>query len=148
MYGQAVVGHAGGIPITTKPGGSCAYCGTYIVHMFNVRSADGKVFHVGSDCIEKVAAEHKTVGNNLLLLQVKSAIAQRNKDQLAFRAKEAREFYATAEVQAWVVTRPFPMAWGDSKGLTLKDHLDFIMDKAGGAKIVKEMNAVRKEMGA
>lgn len=52
-YGQAVVGHAGGVPITTKPGGLCAYCGQYIVNMFGVESADGNRFHVGCECIRK-----------------------------------------------------------------------------------------------
>lgn len=52
-YGQAVVGHAGGVPITTKPGGTCAYCGQYIVNMFGVESADGNRFHVGCECIRK-----------------------------------------------------------------------------------------------
>jgi hypothetical protein len=57
-YGEAVVrtkmnGHM--IEFATKPGGSCDYCGTYIVTMCKVKSADGKFFKVGCDCIEKVA---------------------------------------------------------------------------------------------
>lgn len=57
-YGQVILNRAEyqrtGIMISTQPGGTCAYCGQYIVQMFNVRSADGKQFHVGSDCILKV----------------------------------------------------------------------------------------------
>lgn len=56
-YGKAILNRAEyektGIAIETKPGGTCAYCGQYILNMYNVRSADGRVFHVGSDCIEK-----------------------------------------------------------------------------------------------
>lgn len=55
-YGQRVIGSVGGIPIMTKPGGTCDYCGQYIVNMFNVVSADGHKFHVGCDCIHKVDA--------------------------------------------------------------------------------------------
>lgn len=51
-YGQAT-GTINGIEFSTKPGGSCAYCGTYIVNMFNVESADGNRFHVGCECIKK-----------------------------------------------------------------------------------------------
>lgn len=56
-YGQAILNRTEyeqtGVAVTTKPGGSCAYCGTYIVNMYNIRSADGREFHVGSDCVEK-----------------------------------------------------------------------------------------------
>jgi hypothetical protein len=38
---------------TTKPGGSCDYCGTAIENEFNLRSTDGKEFKVGCDCIRK-----------------------------------------------------------------------------------------------
>lgn len=39
---------------TTKPGGTCDYCGTGIANECAVRSADGKTFKVGCDCIRKV----------------------------------------------------------------------------------------------
>lgn len=36
-----------------QPGASCDYCGTGIMGCYEVRSADGKRFVVGCDCIEK-----------------------------------------------------------------------------------------------
>lgn len=42
---------------TTKPGGSCDYCGSSIVNEFHVRSSDGREFKVGCDCINKVGDE-------------------------------------------------------------------------------------------
>jgi hypothetical protein len=44
-----------GILLSTKPGGTCAYCGASILVMFNVESSDGQRFHVGCDCVEKCA---------------------------------------------------------------------------------------------
>jgi len=41
-----------GAPV--KPGGTCDYCGAGIRDCFHVRSADGKEFVVGCDCINKV----------------------------------------------------------------------------------------------
>ena len=38
---------------TTQAGGSCAYCGTGIRYACNIRSADGREFVVGSDCVAK-----------------------------------------------------------------------------------------------
>lgn len=52
-YGERVIGNVGGCALTTKPGGTCDYCGTYIVNMFRVESADGKTFKVGCECIRK-----------------------------------------------------------------------------------------------
>jgi hypothetical protein len=52
-YGERVLGHVGGCTMTTKPGGTCAYCGTYITNMYNIESADGVKFHVGSECVKK-----------------------------------------------------------------------------------------------
>jgi hypothetical protein len=37
----------------TQPGTCCDYCGTGIMYAFMLRSADGKEFKVGCDCIEK-----------------------------------------------------------------------------------------------
>ncbi len=55
--GMVSIGSIGGCSIETKPGGTCDYCGTYIVNMFRVRSSDGKTFKVGCDCIEKCGDE-------------------------------------------------------------------------------------------
>lgn len=44
-----------GAPV--QPGGSCDYCGTGIRWCFDIRSADGKRFVVGSSCVERTAPE-------------------------------------------------------------------------------------------
>jgi hypothetical protein len=36
-----------------QPGGSCDYCGTGIMLQCKIKSADGRVFKVGSDCVAK-----------------------------------------------------------------------------------------------
>lgn len=37
----------------SKPGGTCAHCGTGILYEFMIESSDGKKFVVGSSCVEK-----------------------------------------------------------------------------------------------
>ncbi len=136
MYGQAVVGNAGGIPITTQPGGSCAYCGAYIINMFNIESSDGKVFHVGSDCVMKVAAESpKTMSD--IQNKVKKAVNANVKKRLSQRAIEAKAFYATPETQWWI-TNNIPQR--------AADHLDFCMRKAGDSRVISEINRLKKQM--
>jgi len=105
-YGEAILNREEyqrtGIALTTKPGGSCAYCGTYIVNMYRVRSADGREFHVGCECVEKVAKaaagtahERETAA---LLAPIRRAKNARAKALRTARgAAKAAELAATAE---------------------------------------------------
>jgi hypothetical protein len=38
-----------------QPGSSCDYCGQAIMQVFRIKSADGKEFKVGCDCVAKTA---------------------------------------------------------------------------------------------
>lgn len=42
-----------GCPEATKPGGTCDYCSTGIAYEYVIRSADGREFVVGCDCVLK-----------------------------------------------------------------------------------------------
>jgi hypothetical protein len=67
----------------SKPGGTCAYCAHGIRYVFQIRSSDGIVSGVGSDCIRKV-------GDQGLIDNVK-----------AERSKRDREARATKRSTAW-----------------------------------------------
>jgi hypothetical protein len=41
-----------GAPV--QPGGTCDYCSNGIRYVYRIRSADGKVFGVGSECVRKL----------------------------------------------------------------------------------------------
>lgn len=146
-YGQAVIGRAGGVPITTAPGGSCAYCGNYIVNMFNVKSSDGRIFHVGSDCVEKVAASAPQA-----MLTIVAAVKrdlgkktrERNKERMAERAEEARIFFDDPEVEAWMAGQPHPHPALAHKGKTLADYHAFC--NFGDAGLVKQAKIVKAAM--
>lgn len=51
-YGEYKYQACHGAPI--QPGTSCDFCGTACIYVANIRAADGKKFHVGLDCVEKV----------------------------------------------------------------------------------------------
>lgn len=88
-YGERILGTIGGCMMTTKPGGTCDYCGTYIVNMFRVRSADGKTFKVGCDCIRKT-------GDDGLIRRVekdvKAADKKRREDRKTAKLLAAKEY--------------------------------------------------------
>ena len=60
---------------TSKPGGTCQYCGNGILHEFFLKSKDGKTFKVGSDCIERA-------GDKGILQQYRSSPEYRNAQRL------------------------------------------------------------------
>lgn len=127
-YGQAVVNstefRAGGPLITTAPGGSCAYCGHYILNMFNVRSSDGKTFHVGSDCIAKVggpalaAKVAKVVSANR-----KAATDKRNAEKIAAAEEALGDIVIVAALNA----QPHP----SRPGATMLDYVGWLLNNAG-----------------
>lgn len=127
-YGQAVIGHAGGCAITTKPGGTCDYCGTYIVNMFRVGSADGKEFIVGCDCIMKVDGAGSRVAN-LTQLEIdvknhKREVKQRGEAVQIAAARAALDSGACSD-------QPHPIAYHADNGLTLADYCRWLLDNAG-----------------
>lgn len=139
-YGERILNRAelqeGGIAVTTKPGGSCAYCGTYIRHMYNIRSADGRVFHVGSDCVEKTG-DAKLV--NAVKVQVrKDAKAKRVATAEAQRL-ELEALVADDMVRAELVCHPHPKC----SSLTLLDWAEWMSKRGGVGGRLRALKAIK-----
>lgn len=148
-YGQAVVNstefRAGGPMVTTQPGGTCAYCGHYILHMFNVKSVDGRTFHVGSDCIAKV-------GGPELARKVAKVVSANRKTRAAASADEkiaaARVTLARAGVRAKLAAEKHPASSG---GQSMLSYVEWLLANAGtsgklrAAAIVSEAAGVVSE---
>ncbi len=140
-YGERVIGSVGGCEITTKAGGTCEFCGHYILSMFKVESSDGNRFHVGCDCIRKVGGEK-------LIAATKSDVK---------KAKEARENTRIAEAKAtlptaWeLLSKPHPTLWRAQQGDTMADWCRWMFANAGrtgklnAARVVEQAVAVRVE---
>lgn len=121
-YGNAVV-KINGVECETKPGGTCDYCGTYIVHMFRVTSSDGRTFKVGSDCIEKVDAK--------LIVPVKADIKQFKAKQDRERIEAARSMLERPDVVEILKAFPHPQPKAAYNGATFHDYAVWIMRNAG-----------------
>lgn len=139
-HGERVIGNVGGVQMTTKQGGSCAYCGQYIINMFNVKSADGNVFHVGCDCINKVGDAGLTVLVNADVKKMKAAKAKAAKlakeenakkyvaDMLELRGKEFAEM-------------PHPNTYRASMGDTFTSYIQWLLNNGYAVKaasVIKE----------
>jgi hypothetical protein len=149
-YGERILNRAEyertGVRVTTAPGGSCAYCGTYIVVMCNVVSADGKRFHVGTDCVEKV-------GDAGLRAVVDGAVTKRRRAQSKARARLAAAKLATLladeHVIAVLTSKPHPIPYRAAEGGTLLDWAEWmrrVSGDKGTRKTVKVIEAAIAEV--
>ncbi len=147
-YGEAILNRAEcertGISLTTKPGGTCEYCGTYILRMFSVRSADGREFKVGSDCILKC-------GQVSLIAAVRRAVNAQARARKAKAAKdmtaELSALLADASVRAKLEGKPHPHASMAAEGSTLADWADWMAENAGAAGRARAARAVKTAAG-
>lgn len=123
-----------GAPV--QPGSTCDYCGTCIRYEFWVKSADGREFRVGCDCIHKTgdrgliqqisAAERK-------LRDLKNAAAKaRKQERLAKRIADARA--ALSSVQGLLSLQRHPSSYFADQGKTLLDYVQWCFKNGAGEK--------------
>lgn len=120
-----------------RPGSSCDYCGTGIAFECWVRSADGKRFKVGNECIEKA-------GDSGLKRAVAPIVRKRNNDKA-----DARIAAATArldEVRAALEAQPHPYVFMAAKGHTALSFVEFNLRCAGRSGKVKAARMIEKAL--
>lgn len=127
-----------GAPI--QVGGSCEYCGTGIKNFYYIKSSDGKLSHVGSECINKV-------GDAGLKKVVKEVERENNRKKAIAKKVEARETLAALlEEYSFVFeASPHPNSYlAEKKGLTLLDYYQFVLKSGGSSGAQKAVRAIKK----
>jgi hypothetical protein len=128
-----------------QPMGTCAYCLQGIVECHHVRSADGKKFTVGCDCIARVH------GDDRAPLRVKAEAASRKLRNAAAKARRgAKATTEQAELDALLAdeaTRARLAALPGPKFGTLLEHAEFMARKAGAAGRGRALKAIRAALG-
>ena len=112
-----------------QPGGSCMFCATGIVYFFWLRSADGKKFYVGSDCILKSG----DLGLSLLIephirAHEREVRIEREKYYITEFGKflaEVKPDYFSSQVG------PHPSSYWSRQGRTMGDYQKYVYDHAG-----------------
>jgi len=138
QYGERVIGNVGGCNLTTKPGGTCAYCGTYIVNMFNVVSADGKYFHVGCECIKKTDDSGLI---QLLKNDQKKMAKQRKINKLNARIAAAKEKLPV--VRGQLSSQPHPSPYFAEQGKTLLDYVNWCFENLHNEKACSIIEGIK-----
>lgn len=126
-----------GLDCYTKPGGSCDFCGTYIVQFFWIESVDGKRFKVGSECALKTGDK----GIKKVINKIKSdrARQQRNKRDIK-KITYIKEQLLNDDSRKKLNALEHPLKWRQEEGETLLDWVEWMLENSGAygrAKVYK-----------
>ena len=125
-------------------GNSCRYCWTGIKDVFYIESADGKVFPVGSTCVNKTGDRGliNTVKRQMNQLKAEKAY-KRNTERIANAVVELED----PELRKSLASHPHPLEWRASKGDTLLDWAEWMLANAGMSGKMQVVRVVNKEGG-
>lgn len=115
-----------------QPGTSCDYCGTGIMYVCRIKSADGKFFKVGCDCVAK------TGDAGMIQAYKKSPEYRAHQRELAHakdqvKTAELNEILARPLVQASLKSQPHPVAHFAGQGKTYLDYIKYCLGGSGAA---------------
>lgn len=107
-------------------GGSCDFCGQGISEMYRFRSADGRTFKVGSDCVKRAG--------DAGLVKMISADVRRHASELRAARELARIAAAVALIDTIsdrLAALPHPLAWRAAQGGTMLEWARWMLDHSG-----------------
>jgi hypothetical protein len=130
--------------------GTCAYCWQGIAECHHIRSADGREFTVGCDCVKKV--EHP--GSPVYTKAERARRDLRNakaRKRAAERAKAVRaeltELLADELVRAKLEAIPHPNKWRAEKGETKLNEAEWYLGHAGAQGRARMLKQVKAALG-
>tara|TARA_R110000796_G_scaffold84556_1_gene184224 strand:- start:1863 stop:2396 length:534 start_codon:yes stop_codon:yes gene_type:complete len=124
-----------------QPMGTCAYCGQGIAICCQIKSADGKTFTVGSDCVTKT-------GDKGLKQLVAKDSRKRAKGREEERVAVLRDRLENdLELRSSLESQPHPRGFQDretGQDLTLLDQVEWMMANSGLSGRMKMVRAIAK----
>lgn len=136
-----------GAPI--QPGTCCDYCSTGIMQVYVIKSADGRKFKVGCDCVAKVARACASTDLDRDMRKVVDAVNKIKRDAANKRTDEriARALAMfdahRAELETEMVVVASSLKYGDLKK-TLAESLAWMFDHAGRAGKLRTAKRIEK----
>jgi hypothetical protein len=130
-----------GAPI--QPGSSCDYCGQGIMTVFTIKSADGKTFKVGCDCVARTYRECATTDLARDARKVLDAVNKLKTAALNAR-KDAQIAEAAAKLTARAIDLDVLVTIGGRQRNAF-DHLRWMFangGRAGKLRAAKRMDAI------
>jgi hypothetical protein len=127
-----------------QPGGTCSICGAAISNICWVKSADGRTFMTGPDCVRK-AGEDGLLKAYTQSPEVRKAKRDARHAREAIKAQELRALID--EHAAWLSGQPHPYGYHDrqtGRALTLLDSYEWMFNACGGSGKVKLLRGLRR----
>lgn len=131
-----------------QPMGTCDYCGQGIAHCCNIRSADGKRFIVGIDCVEKLYKRTNRKATAAARDPLQIAVRKARND-LCRKARHKKEEAEIREGEAWAeanesTLRATPSVVRD--GESLWDRFLWYRLNAGNAGQIRLIRELRRRL--
>jgi hypothetical protein len=114
-----------------QPMGSCQYCSTGIAYLFWLKSADGRKFYVGSDCIFKSGDAGLRHIIEPIVLKHQKEVRENREHVLTMTFEEYLKQHPTFFADD---TRPHPNSWYAKQGRTMGDYHAYCYRYAGKSK--------------
>jgi hypothetical protein len=131
-----------------QPMGWCDFCGAGIADCYEIRSADGKSFVVGCDCVAKVCAKGERILDEVqrMARDARNAAARVRaaKKDKAVRARLA-ELLARPGFRASLESKPSAYAWKAAEGATAWDDLEWLVNQCGAAGTARLVKRLEKD---
>lgn len=108
------------------PGAACDVCGQAISQVLRIRSADGREFKVGEDCVRKASSADRNLRHEINKVKTASRHGREGEKVAAVAAR-----LADPSVRAALAALPHPREWAAAQGRTLLDWADWMMQNAG-----------------
>lgn len=125
--------------------GTCDYCGTGIRYVCHIRSADGKEFKVGMDCVRKLYRDDNAKSDAILVA------VNDERRRLQREARHAKERQQLADGWTWVnehrtelAALPHPRR--QLSDLTMADYLEWIKRYAGTSGTLSAIRTAKRAL--
>lgn len=140
-----------------QPMGCCQYCYQGIKECWWIRSADGKDFYVGCDCVAKANKEHQPesygelISKQKLDSDIRAMKTKLHKEANQKRVDAAMDLLMRTE-KLWrhINTLPHSKEWAAKQGKTRLDEINWLWRNsglAGKTRVARVIEQTAKEMG-
>lgn len=125
-----------------QPMGTCDYCGQGIAECWTIKSADGKKFVVGCDCVRRTG----DAGLKKVVNKHRNEARKRREDE---RIAACKQLLADdQDLRDTLDAKPHPNEWRAGKGDTRLDWSEWMLKHSGNAgsmKVVRYIDKLTKE---
>lgn len=131
-----------------QPAGSCDYCGQGIYDQFRFRSADGRTFKVGCDCVRRAGDAGMIKRVNAVVAKARTAQTHARQDAII---ATGAALLVRMDLRAALASIPSEHEWKAANGGTALDDAEWLWHasgRAGRVRLTKRLAAFAAEVAS